>query len=267
MDHLSEDGPADQVTISPAIPGRWIHSWEEDVGDIEVYRKALDFPSFPRDAFELLRDNTFIQEEVDSSGAVAELARGHFVQPGADRLIVSFDDGVHAGFTLQAVELSPQLELLNLLRVRRLAEPSQPAPVLYHLSDQEPKLRIRLIADPSGSVEHMTFAVDDGDDRVFFGSQISSVATPDSIRATVVLDAGTETTSRVSFEVIVPVVVVGPEPPDQGPFGIFAAGLRIEHFPTPDDAPAGPRQAFEAIVLTGRAIAHDPAVGDAPATG
>ena len=26
MDHLSEDGPADQLTISPAIPGLWIHS-------------------------------------------------------------------------------------------------------------------------------------------------------------------------------------------------------------------------------------------------
>ncbi len=267
MDHLSEHGPAEQVTFSPAIPGRWIHSWEEDVGDIEVYRRALDFPSFPREAFELLRDHTFIQEEIDSSGAVTELARGHFRQPATDRLTVSFDDGVHAGFTLQAVELSPDLELLNLLRVRRLGESSQPTPVLYHLSDQEPKLRIRLIADPSGSVEHMTFGVGDGDDRVFSDSEISSVATPDGIRATVVLDAGTETTSRVTFEVIVPVVVLGPEPPDHGPFGIFAAGLRIEHFPTPDDAPAGPRQAFEAIVLTGRAIAHDPAEDDAPATG
>ena len=46
------------------------------------------------------------------------------------------------------------------------------------------------------------------------------------------------------------------EPPDQGPFGIFAARLRIENFPTPDDAPAGLRQAFETIVLTGRAIAR-----------
>jgi hypothetical protein len=267
MDHLSGDGPIDQVTISPAIPGRWIHSWEEDVGDIEVYRRFFDFPSFPRDAFELLRDHTFIQEEVDSSGAVAELARGHFREPAADRLTVSFDDGVHAGFTLQAVELSPDLELLNLLRVRRLAEPSRPTAILYHLSNEDRKLRIRLIADPSGSVEHMTFGVDDGDDRVFSGSQISSVATTDSIRATVMLDTGTETTSRVSFEVIVPVVVVGPEPPDQGPFGIFAAGLRMEHFPTSNDAPAGPRQAFEAIVLTGRAIAHVPVEGDVPGTG
>ena len=41
-----------------------------------------------------------------------------------------------------------------------------------------------------------------------------------------------------------PVVVVGTESPDQGPFGIFAASLRIENFPTPDDAPAEPRQAL-----------------------
>jgi hypothetical protein len=78
MDHLSEDGPADQLTISPAIPGLWIHSREEDVGDVEVYRRFFDFdfPSFPLDAFDLLRDHTFIQRAVDSCGAVvAEQAR------------------------------------------------------------------------------------------------------------------------------------------------------------------------------------------------
>jgi hypothetical protein len=58
--------------------------------------------------------------------------------------------------------------------------------------DQESKVRIRLLADPSGPVGHLTLRVDDGDDRVFSGSEISSVVTPDSIRATVVLDAGTE---------------------------------------------------------------------------
>jgi hypothetical protein len=52
--------------------------------------------------------------------------------------------------------------------------------------------RIRLLAEPSGPVGHLTWGVDDGDDRVFSGSAISSVVTPDSIRATVVLDAGTE---------------------------------------------------------------------------
>jgi hypothetical protein len=142
-------------------------------------------------------------------------------------------------------------------------------PILYHLSDQEDdperSLRIRLIADSSGSVNHIRFGVGDGGDREFSRSDIRTVAEADGIRATFVLEAGTETTSTRIFEVIVPVVVVGPEPPDQGPFGIFAAGLRIEHFPTADDALAGPRQAFQAIVLTGRAIAHH-RESDAPTT-
>jgi hypothetical protein len=53
-------------------PRLWIHSREEDVGDVEVYRRFFDFdfPSFPRDAFDLLRDHTFIQRAVDSCGAV-----------------------------------------------------------------------------------------------------------------------------------------------------------------------------------------------------
>lgn len=251
-----ENEPAGQITISPAIPGRWIHSWEEDVADIEVYRRFFDFPSFPRDAFELLRDHTFIQEQVDSSGGVvAEQARGHFQQPADDRLTVSFGDGVHAGFTFQAIELSQDL---SLLRVRRLTGPGQRTTVQYQLSDPEFKLRIVLIADPSGSVEHLTFGAAGSDDRVFSGAEISTVATPDNIRATIVLDARTETTPEVTFEVIVPVVLVGPEPPDHGPFGVFAAGLRTEHFSTPDAASAtpGPLQAVTAIALTGRAIAH-----------
>ena len=112
------------VTISPVIPGRWIHSFEEDDGDIEVYRKFFDFPPGPRDAFETLRDGTFILEEVGSSGA-KEQVRGRWRQPADDRLTVSFADGVHAGFTLQAIELS---ENLDMLRARRSPEPAQPPP-------------------------------------------------------------------------------------------------------------------------------------------
>jgi hypothetical protein len=142
-------------------------------------------------------------------------------------------------------------------------------PILYHLSDgnedPERSLRIRLIAGSSGSVNQVRFGVGDGGDREFSGSDIRTVAEAGGIRASFVLEAGTETSSRRSFEVIVPVVVVGPEPPDQGPFGVFAVGIRIEEFPISDDASAGPRQEFEPIVLTGRAIAHDPQL-DAPAS-
>ena len=110
------------VTISPVIPGRWIHSFEEDDGDVHVYRKFFDFPPGPRGAFETLRDGTFILEEVGSSGATVEVT-GRWRQPADDRLTVSFADGVHAGFTLQAIELS---ENLDMLRARRLPEPTQP---------------------------------------------------------------------------------------------------------------------------------------------
>jgi hypothetical protein len=130
------------------------------------------------------------------------------------------------------------------------------APVGYQLSDQEVRLGINLILDPSGTVEHLTYAIRDGEVREFSGAEISSVVEPDSIRATVEFEAGTETTPKVTFEVIVPIVVVSPEPPDKGPFGITAVGLRITHFPTQDEAHAGPRQEFEVTVLSGRVLAR-----------
>jgi hypothetical protein len=133
------------------------------------------------------------------------------------------------------------------------------APIRYQMTDREEdptrRTNIGLLVDSSGSVERLTFGIGDGEDRVFTGSEVSSTAGPDGIRATVVLEAAGETATRVSLEVIVPIVVVGSEPPEQGPFGVFAAGLRIKHFA--GDSP-GPHGEFEAIALAGRAIAHHP---------
>jgi hypothetical protein len=113
--------PEPNPTISPAIPGRWVHSWEEDVDGIEVYRSGFDFPPAPRDAFETFRNGTVVLDEVDSAGATVQV-RGHWQQPTDDRLAVSFDDGEHAPFTLQAVaDVEP---FPGLLRVRRLPEPT-----------------------------------------------------------------------------------------------------------------------------------------------
>ena len=66
---------------------------------------------------------------------------------------------------------------------------------------------------------------------------------------------------------IVPVVVVGTESPDQGPFGIFAASLRIEELPNSRRRPRRAASGIEAIVLTGRAIAHGAAENEAPGAG
>jgi hypothetical protein len=135
MDHSTENNPNDLVTISPAIPGSWTHSREEDVDDVEVYRRFFDFPPspVPRDGFETLRDGTFVQDELDPAGLIVQV-RGRWRQPAIEKLTVSFDDGVHAGFTLQALELSQDLDLL---RVRRLPEPSVPPPTSTPEADRD----------------------------------------------------------------------------------------------------------------------------------
>jgi hypothetical protein len=125
MEHSIDNDPAGAVTISPIIPGRWTHFREEDVDDVQVYRRFAESPpSTPRDGFEVLRDGTFIRDEIDLAGAIFRV-RGRWRQPTVDQLTVSFDDGVHTAFTLRAVELSADLDLL---RVRHLPESEQAPP-------------------------------------------------------------------------------------------------------------------------------------------
>lgn len=118
MDDPMQDIADGLPTISPAIPGRWVHHPEEDAGGVEVYRGGAEPPA--RDALELGRDSSVILEEVDAGGKV-QTFRGRWEQPTIDRISVSFTDGAPAPFILQAVD---EPDPTGLLRVRRVPVPT-----------------------------------------------------------------------------------------------------------------------------------------------
>ena len=71
------------------LPGRWIHSWEEDAGGNQVYRpEGYDFPLSrrPRESVELRPDGTLILGEPSASDSLRE-AQGRWEIAEGDILL------------------------------------------------------------------------------------------------------------------------------------------------------------------------------------
>lgn len=134
---------------------------------------------------------------------------------------------------------------------------SRPA-VLYHLSNEDQTLRIRTIVAADGSIASLSYQEGDAEPCEFAGEQITTVA-GDGIRASVTLDDGGSSLEQITFELILPLVFIGSDVSEEGPFGARAAGLRIKQFLiTTGSIPPGPLQEIDAIALFARAIAHHP---------
>lgn len=93
----------------------WLHSHEEDQGEILTYRpNTYDFPpSRGRTGFTFNEDNSFIQYEIAPTDGLEERL-GKWRMTGHDQIRVSFEEGAHQDFVLEIVTIEP-----NLLRVRR----------------------------------------------------------------------------------------------------------------------------------------------------
>jgi len=131
--------------------------------------------------------------------------------------------------------------------------------VLYHLSNEENDLHIRTIVGADGSVATLRYQEGEAEPREFSGADITTIAAGAGVRATVMLDDGGASRELVTFELVLPLVVLGSDVSEEGPFGVFAAGLRIKTFiVTTGSIPPGPQEEFEAIQLFARAIAHHP---------
>src|SRR5690606_14576546 len=93
----------------------WLHSHEEDQGDIITYRpNTFDFPpSRGRTGFALNENNVFVQYEIAPTDGLEERL-GKWKLAGEDEIEVTFADSSFLNFRMEILTLEA-----NLLQVRR----------------------------------------------------------------------------------------------------------------------------------------------------
>ena len=99
--------------LPPQLFRHWIHSREEDQGDVLFFRTE-DFafpPSFGRDGMELRPDGTFVQDDIGPADGIVRTP-GRWTLEGPGRIAVRFD-GARQDYAFTLVSVEP-----DLLRIR-----------------------------------------------------------------------------------------------------------------------------------------------------
>jgi hypothetical protein len=108
----------DASAVLPAAMFRqWVHSREEDTGDVEVYRpRGFSFPpSFGRDGFEMKRNGEFIQNDIGPADGVVQVA-GRWELRDVDEVAVSFRNPDREDYAFMIVAVND-----TILRITRRA--------------------------------------------------------------------------------------------------------------------------------------------------
>jgi hypothetical protein len=113
---------ANMEDVPDILLKRWIHSNEEDSGDISVYRPdSYDLPpARARHGFELTADGRFVELGPGPTDALQAIGEGHWRMDHPQRLHVSFslpmsgESGGRSDIELEIVESSD-----DILKVRR----------------------------------------------------------------------------------------------------------------------------------------------------
>ena len=82
----------------------WVHSREEDTGDLEVYRPhGFAFPpSFGRDGFEMRKNGEFIQDDIGPADGIVQV-KGRWEWQGPNEVAVSFKNPDREDYTFVLV--------------------------------------------------------------------------------------------------------------------------------------------------------------------
>lgn len=126
---------ASPVTTYHALFGHWIHSREEDHGDVQVFRReGFTFPvSFGRDGFRMFTDGTLLQEDLGlAEGIVTVPGRWSSRAPG--RVAVRFG-GARPDYDFEVVDVD-----VDVLRIRVL----EPLGVGRELADRRTITAVRV---------------------------------------------------------------------------------------------------------------------------
>lgn len=101
--------------LPPAIFQYWIHSREEDIETVRVYRPSdYEFPpSRGRDGFEFRENGEFIQYGIGPTDRLQRI-RGTWTAEGENQIRVSFKADQQESYTIQVVSCDE-----SLLKIRR----------------------------------------------------------------------------------------------------------------------------------------------------
>jgi len=214
------------MTASPTTRTRglfqhWIHSREEDVGLVEVYRPdGFDFPaSFGRDGFALRPDGRFIQEEIGpADGVVRTKGRWTMDEPW---VITATLEGLSTDNEPQELKFEVVTVDDSILRIIRRDEPAQ-GPV----ADAEQAVRLdfdraRIITRRTFPPQHVLQVVGNAPsaDTTVELVPLVYVQQPDYWEVEIIgRSTGVATSAIVDYEVTLPVSQA------QGRFGIEVVG-------------------------------------------
>jgi hypothetical protein len=113
MDEDSSERPDAKASASaPELPisGQWLHSFEEDTGDVQVYR-PLDHEFPParrgREGIEFLPDGTFIDKSVGPADAHVK-TQGRWEYAGSGTVRLTFEDPQRRARVVEVVECDEQ---------------------------------------------------------------------------------------------------------------------------------------------------------------
>ncbi len=106
------------TTLQACLFQRWTHSFEDDSGDITVFRPE-NYPFPPargRSGIEFNADGTFVDWDIGSGDAQSRGVTGRWQQEGPARLRVQFEADSRAPELLEIIECAD-----NLLKIRQRA--------------------------------------------------------------------------------------------------------------------------------------------------
>jgi hypothetical protein len=104
-----------QVQPDTVIFQKWMHSYEEDAGDLKIYRPStFDFPlGWGRDGMTFNKDGGFLLHDIAPNDTMMHI-NGFWEATCKTRLEISFPSGEKEAFILEIKELNSKvLKIIN----------------------------------------------------------------------------------------------------------------------------------------------------------
>jgi hypothetical protein len=99
-----------QVLPDTVIFQKWLHSYEEDTGDLKIYRPStFDFPlGWGRDGMTFTKDGGFLLRDIAPNDTMMQI-NGHWKATSEIKLEISFPSGEKETFILEIKDINSKI--------------------------------------------------------------------------------------------------------------------------------------------------------------